>query len=354
MLQRAGAWFLYSGIQNEAGGVARYYRSDIRENARVSTEITGYSISALALLHARTGCAEYAEAALRAARFLTQRAWDPMLRAFPFEWHSNGHAPQPLTYFFDSGIIVRGLLTAYRRVRREQQFLDAAAACGCAMLSDFVTGEAIHPILSLPKKNHLPYEPRWSAGPGCYQLKAALAWFELAEETGESRFRDAYEESLDRALVCHETFLPGDTRRDKVMDRLHAYTYFLEGLIPRLSLRKCADAFKAGVGRIAHYLREIAPEFARSDVYAQLLRVRLYGEAVGVLPLDEAAAAHEAEELATFQLSSSDLRIDGGFSFGRRGSESLPFVNPVSTAFCMQALDLWNNRSQAFSTQDLI
>jgi hypothetical protein len=30
--------------------------------------------------------------------------------------------------------------------------------------------------------------------------------------------------------------------------------------------------------------------------------------------------------------------------FGRKRSEDLPFVNPVSTAFCVQALALWDDR----------
>ena len=49
-LHRAGCWFLSSGIQDEHGGVARYYRSDIRQNLPVSSEITGYAASTLGLI----------------------------------------------------------------------------------------------------------------------------------------------------------------------------------------------------------------------------------------------------------------------------------------------------------------
>ena len=94
---------------------------------------------------------------------------------------------------------------------------------------------------------------------------------------------------------------------------------------------------RSGVDRAARLLREIAPSFARSDVYAQVLRARLLGDAHGVLPLDETAAAHEAEQAASFQIES------GGFLFGRKEGQPLPFVNPVSTAFCVQALAMWND-----------
>ncbi len=128
------------------------------------------------------------------------------------------------------------------------------------------------------------------------------------------------------------------------MDRLHAYSYFLEGLLPVLDQPECAAAFREGVDRAAQYLRQIAPVFGRSDVYAQVLRVRLLGDALGALPLDLSAAGHEAEQAASFQLASSDPRQNGGFLFGRKEGEGTPFVNPVSTGFCVQALALWDDR----------
>jgi hypothetical protein len=45
--------------------------------------------------------------------------------------------------------------------------------------------------------------------------------------------------------------------------------------------------------------------------------------------------------VAGFQASSQDARIGGGFYFGRKGRGGLPFVNPVSSAFALQALALW-------------
>src|ERR1700719_4375150 len=63
----AGMWFLRSGIQETNGGVARYYRADLQRNLPVSTEITGYAISALIYLHSITHDAQYLERAADAA-----------------------------------------------------------------------------------------------------------------------------------------------------------------------------------------------------------------------------------------------------------------------------------------------
>jgi hypothetical protein len=342
-VERAGRWFVDSGIQEAGGGVARYYRSDLGANASVSTEITGYAVSAMLYLHQRTSQPEYLDAALRAARFLANTAWDARLATFPFEHSKNGDQPRALAYFFDCGIIVRGLLGAWR-VSKDERLRDTAIAAGRSMLADFRGPEAIHPILSLPDKHPLAYEARWSANPGCYQLKSAMAWYELFETTGEMEFLRAYESAVESALGSEHDFLPGASSREQVMDRLHAYLYFLEGLLPVLDRSECAQAFRAGLDRVAAYLEEIAPTFARSDVYAQLLRARLYGESLAKIPLAQKAGEHEAEQAAGFQLDLSDTRVAGGFLFGRKGGAELPFVNPVSTAFCVQALTQWDDR----------
>jgi hypothetical protein len=343
LVERAGRWLLDSGIQEPSGGVARYYRTDLGANARVSTEITGYAVSTLIYLHQRAGQPEYLQAALRAAGFLARTAWDSKLGAFPFEQPLNGDRSGALAYFFDSGIIVRGLLSAWR-VTKDDQLRDTAIAAGRSMLADFRAAGAVHPIIELPGKRPLAYEARWSARPGCYQLKSALAWYELFETTGEMDFLRAYESTVESALASENDFLPGASSREQVMDRLHAYLYFLEGLLPVVDRPDCAQAFRAGIDRVAAYLREIAPLFARSDVYAQLLRARLYGERLAGIPLDHAAAAQEAQRAAGFQVDSSDTRLAGGFLFGHKGGEPLPFVNPVSTAFCVQALTQWDDR----------
>ena len=341
-LTAAGGWFLSSGIQDATGGVARYYNCELRRKAPISSEITGYAVSALLFFYLRSSQAEYLESALRAARFLTRTAWDAQVNAFPFEHPLNGQRTRPLAYFFDTGIVIRGLLAAWR-VSREAEFRETALAAGSAMLADFPADKGIHPILTLPHKCPLPSASNWSSAPGCYQLKSALAWYELYEITGEVDFLRAYETTLQDALATEHDFLPGETDANKVMDRLHAYAYFLEGLLPVLDREDCSRALRNGIDRIAGYVGEIAPMFVRSDVYAQLLRLRLYGSVLGAIPLDQEAAAYEARQAAAFQRQSEDFRVSNGFFFGRKDGKLMPFVNPVSTALCAQALALWDD-----------
>jgi hypothetical protein len=327
----AGAWFLHSGIQEANGGVARYHLSSKAQNLPVSTEITGYACSAFAYLHRLTGEAAYREAGLRAATFLTDTAWQPDLGAMPFEVGD----PLPPAYFFDCGIIVRGLLAVFR-MTGQSRWLDRAREIGLFMGRAFRSSGVCHPIISLPSGEAWPYERRWSREPGCFQLKSAMAWDDLAAYFPADPFVDWYEESLAYSLATWETFLPGDADPLRVMDRLHAHCYFLEGMQPRKQRPEVRATLAAAIERTSRYLREIAPRFERSDVCAQLLRARLYTGDV-----DLTAAADEAARCRTHQLFGPEPMNDGGFCFGRRDGQPMPFMNPVSTAFCLQALEQW-------------
>lgn len=336
-MTRAGQWFLDSGIQEANGGVARYYLADAQQNKKISTEITGYTVSTLAYLHSLTGERVYLERAIAGAKFLTREAWRADLDTMPFETAPTDEGL--LAYYFDAGIIVRGLLTAWRATG-DDEFLAGARNVGRAMVRDYATGSAgeYHPIVQLPERTPLARDLRWSRQTACYQLKSALGWLELSEATGDSEFRALYHGVLDFSLRTYESFLPGHPERHKVMDRLHAFSYFLEGMMPCAAEPRVKAALADGIGKVAYWLREIGPEFARSDVYAQLLRARLYAACLGAVPLDSAAADWEAAQLAEFQHSSADPRIHGGFYFARRGNAWQPQVNPVSTGFALQAL----------------
>jgi hypothetical protein len=338
VVARACAWLVRSGIQEPAGGVARYYRTDLARNHAISTEITGYAVSAFLFF-------EQPAYALAAARFLARQAWNG--HSMPFEMNgTNGLA----SYFFDCGIIVRGLLAAWRATG-EEEFLGVATALGRAMATDFASTDSdYHAILELPEKKPLTRDPlRWSRSAGCYQLKSALAWRELFEATGEATFLERYERLLDNALCSYASFLPGHSDPLKVVDRLHAFLYFLEGMLPKACepsgsqavSERCRAALCDGIRRVSGHLAQTASEFERCDVYAQLMRMRIFADWMGIVPLDEPTTRREAAILAEFQAVSDDRRIDGGFYFGRKGGAWLPYVNPVSTAFAAQALALW-------------
>jgi hypothetical protein len=315
--------------------------ADAQENCAISTEITGYAISAMMYLYSLSQDERYLLGAAQAGRFLARLAWDQELGLFPFEYvEADDRAkPEALAYFFDSGIIVRGLLRLWR-VTKDRQLLEVARACGRSMREEFADGSEYHPILKLPNKEALPRSDQWSRMPGCYQLKAGLAWLDLHEETGEPDYLAWYEDLLEWSLRTHDSFLPGASGL-RVVDRLHAYCYFLEAILPRVDRPEVARALTDGIAKVISHSRALGPQFLRSDVCAQLLRVQLLANRAGVATLDRSQALSTAKKIEAFQLEHRDLRIHGGFFFARRDGALQPHVNPVSTAFCAQAIVMW-------------
>jgi hypothetical protein len=338
-LEQAGRWFLSSGIQEANGGVARYYRADLAKNAPISAEITGYAVSTLVYLHGLTGDRRYLDAAIRAADYLAGVAWSAASSTFPFEPESDR------AYFFDVGISVRGLLAAWRATG-DDRYRTRARDGALSLAFDFLGDREFYPVIGLPEKQPLEYEPRWSRMPGCYQLKAALAWREIADTYNDEHAAGLFERALTAALQTHDSFLPGESDPEKVMDRLHAYCYFLEALLWVSDREEVRRSLAAGVANTGALLREISPGFERSDVDAQLLRVRLAAHHLGALELDEKAACEEVDRTVSFQIRGGQTAESGGFWFGRRKGRIAPFANPVSTGFAMQALALWQDHRE--------
>ncbi|HVW10116.1 MAG TPA: hypothetical protein VHC90_16115 [Bryobacteraceae bacterium] len=336
-LARAGRWFLQSGIQEPSGGFSRYYRSEIQKNLPVSTEISAYAAKALLFLYRTTGEREYLDAARNTISFLINQAWDRTQNLFPYEHPSPTEESRHLTYFFDSGIIIRGLV-AYWHFEKDDRILDLATAAAHGMKA-FWTGRDYHAILTLPDQKPLKRTAQWSTAPGCHQAKSALAWWELAEITGDETLKRQYLHMIESGMHTCRGFLAGANERLKIVDRLHAYSYFLEAMSPLLEQADVAKTYRFVLDEAAAKLRELAPEFCRSDVYAQILRARV--RASHVIPVDRAAASEEAAALAAFQVESEDPRFSGGFLFGKRAGVPSPHVNPVSTTFAIQALEMW-------------
>ncbi len=333
MIADAGNWFLTSGIQNSDGGVARYRRF-AAGNLPVSTEITGYTVSALCWFYQITGEKKYLDGAELSSKFLLEEAWHPEYSLFPFEVAS----PLPDSYFFDCGIIIRGLLALWR-INKQQLLLDVATACAYGMRQFQAEDGSWHPIISLPHFKPRPHSAKWSREPGCFQLKAALAWLEVGELTNDPVLLTWFDKALQQALESDSIFLVGSNDDVEQMNRLHAYCYFLEALLKRPDHGK---TLALGLEKASRLLGHLAPKFERSDVCAQLLRVQVLASQLGIAQLDSLAARASAERLAAYQLSSGGKELEGGFGFGRSVGAIMPMVNPVSTAFGAQALGMFH------------
>lgn len=316
---------MHSGIQDAQGGVSRYRLTDSRQNLPVSTEITGYAVSGFCYLFEETGDARFLDAARLSANFLTHTAWDAHSRTMPFDLAASGR----YSYFFDCGIIARSLLW-FHRLTGEEIYLTRAREIGLSMERDFRALKGFHPIILLPCKSPEDHSIWWSRMPGAFQLKAALAWRDLGETLSDTHFLDLYEHLLAFSLEHYAETLDNETDEPRKMDRLHAWAYFLEGLTPVTDREPLQYLTRSALAHGEQLREKLAPQFLRSDVCAQLLRIRLR---LGLEP-----TPGELLRIEAFQYASEDPTLHGGFGFGRRDGQLTSHVNPVSTIFCLQAL----------------
>ena len=91
--------------------------------------------------------------------------------------------------------------------------------------------------------------------------------------------------------------------------------------------------------RAAAELRDIAPDFERSDVCAQLLRARVYADWAGVAPWTGTRRGWRRRG-GGFQFEHTDPRIRDGFWFGRKGAVSSVRQSGLDGVRA-QALDMW-------------
>jgi len=118
---------------------------------------------------------------------------------------------EPLSFFFDSGIIVRGLLSIWRATRHALYLDTASEMClgnGETLWQTRTT--TFIPVLCLPDKAPLDPGSPLVAKSGLLSTESRLGMHELYEITGAQEQEQLYRRMLAYSLRAHEQFLPGD------------------------------------------------------------------------------------------------------------------------------------------------
>ena len=339
-------WLAISGIQDQSGGVSEGFRTDTRDYSLISSTATGYYIAAQ-LWSQRFSRGALPATASRAGGFLVERAFDMSSEMFPQRFGDDNDERTRLAYFFDCTVVVRALVQLWDATKNPA-FLDCAQRCGLALHSRMPTVDgAFFPIYDLKSDRAYAEAGSWKVEMNVPQLKGALALLELYKATGRGEFEHDAEALRKWCLKRHESSLPGDGDDTRIAERLHAYCLFLEGLLPGVALdAESGRVLQFGLLRVENFLDEFGPELQRSDVIAQLLRLRLYADKLGLMELDYKRADQEAAHLIKFQTQSSDPKTDGAFTLFRRTEKSSPALDLTATVFALQALEMWEQAEE--------
>ena len=229
----------------------------------------------------------------------------------------NGASGSTFAYFFDCGIIVRGLLSAWR-VTEDTEFRDAAIAGGRAMLADFPSDEGLNPILALPEKRPVGVGAALVRESGMLSAKIRDG---LAGAVRSHRRERVSDVATNRRSRPRSRTIPSScpARGSAACDGPAARVRLFPG-------RPAAGARSAGVRRgLSRWRGSRRPLLARDRARfssAPMFTRRCcasgcWAKLRAALPLDRSAAAHEAERVATFQIAPDgfrgDPRLAGGF-----------------------------------------
>ena len=345
-------WLTDSGIQDESGGVSSGYEADERRYRPVSTASSAYFIRTL-LGAGRIKDKPPHTQAQQAARFLMEKAFDLPTDLFPFELPNGDGSSRPPVRFLDCGIVIRALLDLWRATG-DETYRDCAERCGLAMHSRMSTVDGgFFPIYNLTYDQPEFGSGSWPVEAGVHQLKVGLAFQELTEATGLGEFEANLDLLRKWCLRRHEAFLYGDGDAEDIMSRLHAYCCFLEGLLPTAALdAESARVLPYGILQVENLIDGLGGKFLRCDVIAQLLRLRLFADNMGVMELDQHRAEEEAASITEFQIQTLDPKAEGGFALARRGDMIVPFVSPAATAFAVQGLAIWDQSEEGKFADD--
>ena len=339
-------WLTRSGIQKESGGLARCYRAPEDKYEGISTVATGYFISGL------LRCAEYPgesppKQATAAGRMLMENAYDMESELFLSNQDAAENNPRKWAYFLDCLIAIQALIDLWR-VTKNSAYVECAEKCGIGIKRNLSRMDgSFFPVHDIARD--MPYEADepWSLQAQVYHLKAMPIFLELTEATGLYEFKAMGEELLKWTLKRYESFLEPDSDSERLMSRLHGYCYFLEGLLPEAGMDPdCSRALQYGLLEIENISQEIGHEYHRCDVIAQLLRLRLYADRVGVMELDFQQAENEAAAIEELQVQSADPKVDGGFAFALKASRPVQHYNPATAVLAIQALQMWEQAAR--------
>ena len=340
-------WLGYSGIQTPSGAVADCYHVDNQAYSGTSTLSSAYLLDALLKLVEMED--EVPEFVTTTGDYLMNGPRDAETELFvSIEAAANRG---PIANLFDCGVVLQAL-AGLGDLTRNYRYLTAAEGCGTAFLTRLsrVDG-SFFPLYDLASREAFEVTGDWKTEASVPMLKAATAARYVYELTRNRELSELADFMVRWAVRDHGSFLDVDATPANMTERLHGYCCFLEGLLP-IAMDDIAimQTLQGGFLQVEQRCEALEGSYHRCEVTAQLLRLRLFCDLMGIVELDPSAAEIEAESLQEFQIHSYDPRADGGFSPAKVDGIPIPIVTTRATAYASQALAMWSDQADgAFS-----
>ena len=361
-IDAAVSWLLNSGIQNtkgeSIGSFNAWYDMDSKTYPFIYSEITGYGITTLLYANSISRNNTYKERAKMAADWIinlmnensgiTARIYSgykPDLRYFG----SN------ISYMFDNGMVLSGLVNIYLATK-EDKYLEAATELAQSLLNAQKDNGLFYAAYDTMTEKYIDVQDKWSTQSGSYHAKLAIGLIDLYKVTRNEIFKNAAVALCNGSLVLQDNHGRFITQHNEDSTHMHPHCYSVEGLVYvgiKLEEKRFLESALHAVewalnnqlpsgGMPCKYVNDKFINYERSDTLAQVLRLGLVLQSIGLLSGYEDNLKRLASRLVQFQNTSNNNK--GGFFYGTELDGTIKnHLNSWATMFSIQAMLMYQS-----------
>jgi|SoiMethySBSTD1v2_1073268.scaffolds.fasta_scaffold72896_1 hypothetical protein len=355
-------WLLKSNIRikdgNDKGALYGWKYLNPPSYPFVYSEITGYAITCYSWICSELGKTEGLRSAREAAQWIIRKMDSEFLLVAGYRKQDSFVDKGDLSnqiYLFDNGMAMIGLLNLYR-LAGKKDLLQFASNMADSLIKHFFKDSAIS--TALLDKFYRPIESKenkWSTVPGAYHSKLSLGLLELSKLTGTTNYARISNGICDFAVSLQKPDGRFETNPNSQITYLHPHLYACEGLIYSGVIQSNEKYLNSGLQGIVWATRHLDDAgglprdnsivcVEQSDAICQLLRLLILCRFDLSEMLGQSQLAYLIdrmhEKILDFCIKSRDDN-KGGVKY-QLGLES---ICSWCTMFCMQALRLWQKKT---------
>ena len=363
-------WLLKSNIRikdgNDKGALYGWKYLNPPSYPFVYSEITGYAISCYSWICSELGKTEGLRPAREAAQWIIQKLDSEFLLVAGYRKQDSFIEKGDLSnqiYLFDNGMAMIGLLNLYR-LTGKKDLLQFASNMADSLIKHFFKGSEIS--TALLDKFYRPIElqeSKWSTVPGAYHSKLSLGLLELSKLTGTTNYARFSNALCDFAISLQKPDGRFETNSNSQITYLHPHLYACEGLIYSGVIQSNEKYLKSAFQGIVWATRHLnsmgglprdnsSASVEQSDAICQLLRLLILCRFDLSEMLGQSQLANLIDRLHERSLDFCIMSRDenrGGVKYQLR----LESICSWCTMFCMQALRLWQKRTNGQLKNDV-
>ncbi|MDC0153079.1 AGE family epimerase/isomerase [Candidatus Pelagibacter sp.] len=352
-------WITNSGIQNKRkkdknyGGYYAWFDEKKRKYSYLYSEITGYLITFHCFIYSLNKSKKNLVAAEAAATWLINRAQFSFGGFKCFELinkNLNILDKSSLSYSFDNGVILNGLVNLYK-ITKKKKYLNSATRCADWIIICSKKEGVINPVFDTDKNKFIYDKKSWSMIPGSYHAKISIGLYNIYSITKKKIYLNVANAIIQKSINWQKKngmFLSTANHLN-----LHPHCYSAEGIWVAANLFKKNFYYKSVISAVCWVEKNIKNNLPprlffnnkkiiynyRVDSISQLLRLMFALNINKKIKLNHKLVKNLLNIIFKNLAQSKKKKINGGFYWGMQSNGKKTYcVNTWTSSFVLQTL----------------